>query len=27
MIADAPYLIIPLWVAFMALGFYILRNR
>jgi len=27
MIANAPYLIAPLWAAFMALGFYLLRNR
>jgi len=27
MIADAPYLIIPLWLAFMTAGFYLTRNR
>jgi hypothetical protein len=27
MLANAPYLIMPLWAAFMALGFYLLRNR
>jgi len=27
MLADAPYLIVPLWAAFMALGFFILRDR
>lgn len=27
MIADAPYLIVPIWGLFMALGFYLLRDR
>jgi hypothetical protein len=27
MTANAPYLIAPLWLAFMALGFITLRNR
>lgn len=26
-IADAPYLIVPIWGLFMALGFYLLRDR
>jgi len=27
MIADAPYILAPLWLALMALGFYLLRDR